>query len=163
MAASSGTVEIRFYRRSQKFFDFTNFARYPITLDGQTWPTSEHYFQAAKFDDWALKKKIRDTSSPGQALKIGRDSANASRLRKDWDSYRLVAMKAAVSAKFTQHEALRQMLLDTEDAILIEDSPVDAFWGCGADGQGKNHLGRILMEVRSELQNETATSDATPS
>lgn len=34
---------------------------------------------------------------------------------------------------------------------LVEDSPHDGFWGCGADGAGSNHLGRILERVRSEL------------
>ena len=45
---------------------------------------------------------------------------------------------------------IRQILLDTLDAEIIEDSPVDYFWGCGIDRTGTNHLGRILMQVRAD-------------
>jgi ribA/ribD-fused uncharacterized protein len=43
-------------------------------------------------------------------------------------------------------------LLLTGDHILIEDSPIDYFWGCGADGTGENYLGKILMSVRGEIR-----------
>lgn len=61
-------------------------------------------------------------------------------------------MKIAVTAKFTQHEKLKRRLLDTGDAILIENTKKDYFWGCGEDGSGENNLGKILMEVRKELR-----------
>jgi predicted NAD-dependent protein-ADP-ribosyltransferase YbiA (DUF1768 family) len=35
---------------------------------------------------------------------------------------------------------------------LIMNAPSDYYWGCGADGSGKNMLGRILMEVRAILR-----------
>ncbi|MEW5315496.1 MAG: hypothetical protein WDW38_006920 [Sanguina aurantia] len=37
-------------------------------------------------------------------------------------------------------------------AMLVEGSPNDYFWGCGYHGSGTNHLGRLLMRVRDELQ-----------
>ena len=36
----------------------------------------------------------------------------------------------------------------TGTAMIVEDSPVDQFWGSGADETGENWAGRILMEVR---------------
>jgi len=61
-------------------------------------------------------------------------------------------MKTALRAKFTQHEDLKKILLDTGDRELIEDSPVDYQWGCGKDGTGQNLLGKALVEIRQELR-----------
>lgn len=55
-------------------------------------------------------------------------------------------------AKYSQHPNLKKVLLDTGDAILMEDSKVDYCWGIGADGTGQNLLGKALMEVRTKLR-----------
>lgn len=60
-------------------------------------------------------------------------------------------MKLVLRAKFSQHTDLMQMLIDTGDAQLVEDSPNDAFWGIGRDGAGQNQLGLLLQEIRAEL------------
>ncbi|KAJ7819811.1 hypothetical protein B0H13DRAFT_2130900, partial [Mycena leptocephala] len=54
--------------------------------------------------------------------------------------------------KFTQHEDLKQELLGTGDAELVEDSAEDAFWGIGRNGQGRNELGKALAKLRNQLQ-----------
>jgi hypothetical protein len=56
-------------------------------------------------------------------------------------------------AKFTQNQDLMDKFMGTGEEELIEDSPVDSFWGCGADGKGLNHLGKVLMRVRKDLRN----------
>lgn len=61
-------------------------------------------------------------------------------------------MRDAVRAKFTQHEACRRELLETGDAPLVEKTTGDRYWGCGTNGDGKNMLGRILVEIRDELR-----------
>jgi predicted NAD-dependent protein-ADP-ribosyltransferase YbiA (DUF1768 family) len=48
------------------------------------------------------------------------------------------------------------LLLSTGNATLIEDSPMDFYWGCGSDGTGKNMLGKILMEYRDILNSDMA-------
>ncbi len=53
---------INFYSVSDKFSEFSNFAEYPIKLKGKTWPTSEHYFQAMKFQSSKDKEEIRRAS-----------------------------------------------------------------------------------------------------
>ena len=60
-------------------------------------------------------------------------------------------MYDAVLHKFRTHLDIQQILLDTIDAEIIEDSPTDYFWGCGIDRTGTNQLGRILMQVRANL------------
>lgn len=55
---------INFYSTSDDYGDFSNFAAWPIKVDGKTWPTSEHYFQAQKFLDEKYREEIRRVSSP---------------------------------------------------------------------------------------------------
>lgn len=141
---------IRFYSVGDDWGEFSNFADFPITLDGKLWPTSEHYFQAQKFKEAKLRERIRRANTPALAARAGRSRKNP--LRRDWDSAKDQVMREAVRAKFTQHPALRELLLSTGDAVLVEHTENDAYWGDGGDGRGKNRLGRILMQVREELR-----------
>ena len=61
-------------------------------------------------------------------------------------------MHKAVLAKFTQHAGLRQILLATGNAAIVEHTRNDHYWADGGDGSGKNRLGEILMRVREELR-----------
>ena len=140
---------IHFYSLGDEYGEFSNFALYPIKLDGRVWPTSEHYFQAQKFKDNKLRERVRKAKTPGEAARLGRSRKNP--LRRDWDSARLNVMRKAVRAKFQQYEHLAALLLSTGDAKLVEHTENDNFWGDGGDGSGKNWLGRILMEIRGEL------------
>lgn len=142
-------MSIKFYNTKNEYGAFSNFSRHSVDLDGKTWPTSEHYYQAKKFLDYDTQEMIRALKSPGQAAKEGRKRSLP--LRSDWEEVKDDVMRDAIRAKFTQHEDLKELLLSTDQEYLIEDSPVDYYWGCGADGSGKNMLGRILMEIRSEL------------
>lgn len=63
-------------------------------------------------------------------------------------------MQKAVLQKFKTHADIREILLVTGDEVLVENSPIDYYWGCGKDSSGKNKLGQILMEVREILRNE---------
>ncbi len=47
-------------------------------------------------------------------------------------------------AKFKRNSKLRELLIATGDALIVEDSPTDAFWGCGADGKGENRMGQMV-------------------
>jgi predicted NAD-dependent protein-ADP-ribosyltransferase YbiA (DUF1768 family) len=64
-------------------------------------------------------------------------------------------MRFGLALKFSD-PVLREMLLDTGDAILEEGNMWnDTFWGIDLNtGKGQNHLGRLLMERRAELNNE---------
>ncbi len=148
MTETTGVVN--FYSVGDEFGEFSNFAPYPFTLDGERWLTSEHYFQAQKFVDKAYKAKIRKSNSPMLAAQMGRDRKQ--KLRRDWESVKVGVMRAAVLAKFTQHEELIALLLSTGDSKLVEHTENDDYWGDGGDGSGKNMLGRILMQVRESLR-----------
>lgn len=147
--------EIKFYRSSDPFGWMSNFARFPIELDGKDWPTSEHYYQAQKYLDPQLQERVRLASGPGQAALIGRDRDLP--LREDWDEVKDDVMRKVVAAKFAQHEELAYELVATGDAILIEHTKNDTYWADGGNGKGKNMLGVILMEVRDGLRGECDT------
>lgn len=143
---------IKFYSVNDDFGEFSNFALYPIVIDGETWKTTEHYFQAQKFEDKAYRKKVANANTPMLSATLGRDRKQ--KIRRDWESAKDNVMKKAVLAKFSQHEELRELLLSTGEAKLIEHTENDDYWGDGGDGKGKNKLGQILMAVRAELANE---------
>lgn len=141
---------IKFYSTQDEYGEFSNFAPYPIKLKGKIWPTSEHYFQAMKFDDEAYQAKIRKNQSPMNSARLGR--SRKIKLRRDWESVKENIMFEAVMAKFMQHDDLRALLLGTGNAKLIEHTENDHYWGDGGDGSGRNRLGYILMRVREELK-----------
>jgi len=149
------TEPIRFYATGDKYGEFSNFAAYPIQLSGKTWPTSEHYFQAMKFVGEPDEEEIRLVASPMIAARLGRDRNRP--LRRDWEVVKDNLMREAVLAKFTQHAKLRELLLGTGDAKIIEHTTNDNYWGDGGDGGGKNMLGKILMEVREKLHDSPST------
>jgi ribA/ribD-fused uncharacterized protein len=144
------TNVIQFYSVSESYGEFSNFAAFPISLDGKVWPTSEHYFQAQKFDDTEHAEAIRKIASPRIAARMGRDRKKP--LRRDWEAVKDEIMRVAVRAKFTQHPTLAKLLFETGDAVLVEHTTNDSYWGDGGDGSGKNMLGRILMQVREEMK-----------
>jgi len=146
-------MAIEFYSTGDDYGEFSNFAGFPFRLDGKQWPTSEHYFQAMKFKDEAYREKIRKANSPMIAARLGRSRKVP--IRRDWESAKVDVMRRAVKAKFAAHEELRSLLLSTGDEKIVEDAARDDFWGCGSNGKGKNWLGRILMEVREELREES--------
>jgi len=143
---------INFYHLGDPYGEFSNFARYPIQLHGKTWPTSEHFFQAQKYAGTPREEEIRHAKTPSEAARLGRDRKVG--LRPDWESVKDAVMREAVLAKFTQHDELRELLLSTGDATLVEHTENDSYWGDGGDGSGRSMLGRILMEVRAELRRQ---------
>lgn len=148
---------INFYNPSDDFGCFSNFSRHPIAIKGKAWPTSEHYFQAQKFVGTEHESKVRNCTGPKEAAAMGRDRKLP--LRRDWESVKDDVMREAVYAKFSQHEDIKETLLSTGDATLVEHTEKDSYWGDGGDGSGKNMLGQILMEVRDRLKPEVSEED----
>ena len=151
---------INFYSVSEGYGCFSNFSPHPIRLGGETWPTSEHYFQAMKFVGTPDEEEVRHAKSPMIAARMGRSRKRP--LRKDWESVKDKLMHEAVLAKFTQHADLREILLATGDSVLVEHTANDAYWGDGGDGSGKNRLGQILMRVRSVLRGRVDVEEERP-
>lgn len=126
----------------------SNFYPSNITIDGITYPTAEHAYQAAKTNDIHEKLFIRDLPTPGKAKRAGRRLT----LRKDWEEVKVDVMYNIVSAKFNDSissSRLGDLLLTTLGNNIVEgNSWGDTFWGVNEDGDGLNILGEILMRVR---------------
>lgn len=143
-------MTIRFFSQSQTHREFSNFAPFPIELDGERWPTTEHYYQAQKFTDPDLRARIRDARKPIVAKTLA-DKHKAA-IRPEWEAVKDEVMDRAVRRKFELHAELRELLLATGDEDIAEAAPHDYYWGVGSDGTGQNKLGRIIERIRAELR-----------
>lgn len=141
---------ILFYRINESHGEFSNFSPHAFALRGRVWPTSEHYFQAQKFAGTEHEEEIRLTKSPMVAARMGRSRARP--LRPDWEAVKDEIMREALRAKFDQHAALKSLLLATGEAELVEHTANDRYWADGGDGTGRNRLGQLLMELRTQLR-----------
>lgn len=131
-----------------KYAFLSNYFTAEVELDGEKYPTIEHAFQAAKTTSPDERKKILACGSPAEARKTGRRV----QLRPDWESIKIDVMRQLVRQKFTKNALLRKQLIDTGLQELVEENTWgDTFWGM-VDGEGSNHLGEILMDVREELK-----------
>lgn len=118
-----------------------------IEYEGLVYPSTEHAFQAAKSLDIQLRLGVAGQPTPGKAKRAGRNLV----CRPDWQDVKLQIMHDVVLEKFTRHSALAALLLDTRNQILVEGNTWDdTFWGV-CRGEGTNHLGKILMQVREEI------------
>ena len=127
-------------------YDFlSNFYESPVMYDGRLYANSEGAFHSMKSLDPSMDL------NPSLAKKLGRSVV----LRSDWDEVKDGIMKEIVKAKFVQNKDLTKKLLATGDAELIEGNWWgDRYWGV-CEGTGKNMLGKILMEVRNEINDFT--------
>jgi ribA/ribD-fused uncharacterized protein len=126
----------------------SNFWPITVSLQGQTYPSVEHAYQASKTTNPELRAAIRHSGHPGEAKKLGKRV----KLRHDWtEEFRLQTMLDLIRQKFAPTNVELWNLLDaTHPLRLTEDNAWgDRFWGV-CDGTGKNYLGKILMLVRDE-------------
>lgn len=132
---------------------FSNFSAFEVEWDGKSWPTSEHAYQAAKFGDKDIRKEIQITKSPYDAKELAKTYKD--KKRSDWNDAKLDIMESIVRHKLSQHEYIKQKLIETGNEEIIEDSPTDSFWGWGPEKDGENHLGKIWMRLREEIVKKT--------
>jgi ribA/ribD-fused uncharacterized protein len=126
----------------------SNFYPSVVKLDGATYPTVEHAYQAAKTYDTGAREAIRLCKTPSQAKRLGR----AIPIMPDWENQRLGIMSMLLIDKFSD-PTLKQKLIDTGDNTLIEGNYWhDNYWGsCSCircPSRGNNNLGLLLMNMR---------------
>ena len=125
----------------------SNFASADVVLDGVHYASVEHAYQAAKTNVKEERMQIRSCPTAGRAKQLGRHVT----MRSDWHAVKLDVMYELVKQKFNNNVALASMLRGTGDAELEEGNYWnDTYWGV-CKGKGENHLGKILMRVRKEL------------
>lgn len=134
---------------SGEFGFLSNFYEATVYVDGKRFRTVEHAYQAMKFSDPSAREVVRNAKTPGEAKKLGKSA----QLPPDWETKKVGIMRELVTKKF-DNPFLRELLLATADAELVEGNWWgDRFWGV-CKGSGQNWLGKILMEVRDELRRQ---------
>ncbi|WIB65392.1 NADAR family protein [Curtobacterium sp. MCBD17_040] len=129
------------------FTDADHFlSNFHVEADGLT---AEHRFQSAKTFSPAWIRRVLSAPTPAKAKYHGRSLP----LRPDWEEAKVGVMRHIVATKFTDAD-LADRLLATGHAELIEANTWgDRTWGVDANtGEGRNLLGRILMETRTALR-----------
>lgn len=157
--------DIRFYRASDKPFGaFSNLFKRPVEFQGEVFITAEHAYQAGKPRKESVKQWLMAAPSPA-LLAMAAHGLYWWDIRSDWSKIKFDRMRQVLRAKFTQHRDLRDLLLGTGDARLVEsatvDNPVNRLWG-EVNGSGRNMLGVMLMELREQLRAELEVLAAKP-
>lgn len=149
-----------------QYRNLSNDSAHPIDIDGEKFPTVEHYFQAMKakeFKDDEIYNKIVKSKTPKAAKALGMKVKNF--ITEVWDDKRDQIMSKGIHSKFSQHPELRHELLETGDKIIGEANPRDTYWGIGTSmdsdkakvpskWRGQNKLGKMLMELRTQYTQE---------
>jgi ribA/ribD-fused uncharacterized protein len=128
----------------------SNFYLCPIVYEGREFTSTEAAYQSAK----TTNPKLKDTfagMSPRRAKQFSKAIKRQGLQRSDWFDVNLQIMEQILWLKFVPGSALAQKLVATGDEELVEGNTWgDCFYGvCG--GKGQNHLGKLLMKIRTEL------------
>lgn len=149
-------TQVFFYE--QDFYVLSNFSAFAINWDQRLLPTSEHAYHYERFPrhgGWMHRREILEARSAHDAFRYAQD--NRRWQKNDWDAIKVDAMRDILRAKAAQHEYVRRKLLATGDRELIEDSWRDDFWGWGQNRDGRNMLGKLWMEIRTDLRADRPT------
>ncbi|MFN0202346.1 MAG: NADAR family protein [Bacteroidia bacterium] len=149
-----------FYHTSSPF---SNWHPCEFEVEDIVFNCSEQYMMYGKaifFEDEEMAERILAAKTPDKQKALGRKVRNF-----NYNLWREVAKDIVYKgcyAKFTQNEALKQMLLATAGTTLVEASPFDVIWGIGmrddnpdrfyrSKWKGTNWLGEVLTDLREEL------------
>ncbi|MCI5129125.1 MAG: NADAR family protein [Candidatus Electrothrix sp. AUS3] len=152
-----------FYKTKESFGGLSNMASgYPLLVNGVRILTSEALYQACRFPHLPdVQRKIIGQRSPMTAKMKSKPHRKES--RPDWYSVRNNVMRWCLRVKLAQnHEEFGRLLLVTGDRAIVEQSRKDDYWGAKVVTDdiltGQNILGRLLMELRELLKNDTDCS-----
>jgi ribA/ribD-fused uncharacterized protein len=128
---------------------------YPIRVCGVGTGSSEALYQALRFPHLPeFQAEVLDQAAPILAKRHA--YARVGETRPDWDRVRVNVMRYVLRAKFGSAQGgLLDLLRGTGEAPIVEVSHRDDYWGARpVNGRlvGRNVLGRLLMELRAELQ-----------
>lgn len=127
----------------------SNFFWCPVKIDGITYLNAEAAYQAQKSSEQKVKENFARLPAH-----VAKSAGRKIDIREDFEEEKLEVMKKVVTAKFRQSGELTESLIDTYPQELQEGNEWgDKFWGV-VNGEGQNHLGKILMEVRETLIKE---------
>lgn len=142
--------QVLFYE--QEFYPLSNFSAFALRWKHLRFDTSEAAYHWEKFPGYpSVQASIQLAPSAHEAFQLARRLRDF--CRPDWDDIKVDVMREILRAKVRQHEYVRRKLIDTGDRELIENSWRDDFWGWGAKQDGTNELGKLWMQIRTEIRN----------
>jgi len=122
-----------------------------IIYKGKKYGSSEHIYQAMKSENIEYQEYIRGLEEPTMTKKeADRLLGDIYEFREDWESVKLALMEEILYLKFEQNLELKEKIIKIDGYIEEKNSWGDRFWGT-SEGEGENHLGRLLMKVREEM------------
>ncbi len=132
------------------FDALNNFSAHRIDIWSKRFPTAEHAYQWKKYSAVRadLAKQILAAGCPEDAQRIAHQNRPAQ--PKDWHERKVGIMEEILRAKLAQHETVRDALKRSGKRRIVENSPIDTFWGCGPNGDGKNTVGVLWVKIRDE-------------
>ena len=131
-----------------------------MVFEGRYFDCSEKAYQYGKPKDKNVADWLTDAPKP-HLCALAAHALFAFDIVENWNNIKVDRMREVLKEKFRQHTDLKEKLLATGDAILIEESKSDAFWGTGKKGNGKNMLGKLLIAVREEIRNNNSAPKST--
>ncbi len=128
----------------------SNFAPVKIILDDVEYPSVEHAYMSAKSNNKVWKSFC---SNPNiTAGQVKRESKNIE-LILGWNTIKLSVMEECIKQKFAQDPYKSKLLKTGNERIQEGNYWNDRFWGvCLKTNRGKNHLGRLIMNIRNTLK-----------
>lgn len=144
-----------FLKTKEGFGGLSNMAGgYPVKVNGIYIRSSEALYQACRFPHLPkVQEVILQQTSPMTAKMKGKPFRKDS--RPDWDKVRVAIMRWSLRVKLAHNmDSFGSLLLATKEKPIVEESRKDSYWGAKPDQSilvGQNVLGRLLMELREEL------------
>lgn len=143
---------IEFYKEFGELGYLANYADYGFSIDNVYYKTVEHYYQAMKFDDEELRKRIIKAETPKEASNIGRDRKN--KRIENFKEIKNEVMFTGILEKFRQNRDIAYKLIETRNSKIAEATIDEYYWGIGKDKSGENNIGKILVNVRKRIKEE---------
>jgi len=152
-----------------RYVFMSNFYPCKIEHKGITYPSVEHYYVALKvtgmqFIDGVyytapdFRELVAKIVDPGDAKKVGK----VVKVRSDWNEKKLGIMEWGLREKFKEQKLAEDLLLTGDLKLIEENNWHDNFWGtCSCsrcENGGLNYLGKILMKIRDELNQQNKRS-----
>ena len=136
-----------------EFAWLSNFWPVTVKLVGRDfYPTVEHAYQAAKFEDADCRRAIRCAKTPRAARYLAREYAKLGLQRQDWQKVHMAIMTDLLWQKFSKPKLCASLLATKPREIIEGNVHGDEFWGVDLrTGCGENNLGKLLMRVRKRL------------
>jgi len=150
------------YKTKEDFGGLSNMASgYPLQINDIRILTTEALYQACRFPHLPeVQREIIGQQSPMTAKMKSKPYRKDS--RPDWDDVRYKVMRWCLRVKLAQnYEEFGRLLLATRDRPIVEQSRKDDYWGAKLADEagdtliGQNVLGRLLMELREKLKDDT--------